>query len=385
MATETVQEIVIVKRRGSLDADAHKGGVWKIAFADFMTAMMAFFLVLWLINAANKETRAAIASYFNPIRLVDSSPTRKGLRDGRDGDSGGTADKKTEVKTPGEQHKTAGPPRTAPPGASKTTFTETSLFEDPYAALAEIADREAKREETDLRGPPHLGARGPRPPSDAMFRDPFAPIAPEVGNIPRLSPRKTMDTGMPPTPKPSQPPGAARSTAPPPTSPKLDEVESPTVADDPELSKLREALAAVTPASARGGGPSVSVERTAGGILISLTDRFDVAMFELGSAQPTPRLVEVMAEIGKLLAKRQGGIVVRGHTDSRPFKSKVYDNWRLSAARAHMAHYMLVRGGLAEGRVEHVEGHADRTPKDKTNADAPVNRRIEILLRGSGP
>ncbi len=36
---------------------------WKIAFADFMTAMMCFFLVMWLINAANEQTKAAVASF----------------------------------------------------------------------------------------------------------------------------------------------------------------------------------------------------------------------------------------------------------------------------------------------------------------------------------
>ena len=43
-------EIIIVKRHGGHEEE-HHGGAWKIAFADFMTAMMAFFLVLWIINA----------------------------------------------------------------------------------------------------------------------------------------------------------------------------------------------------------------------------------------------------------------------------------------------------------------------------------------------
>ncbi len=46
------QPLVIVRRRRSHDEE-HHGGVWKIAYADFMTAMMAFFLVMWLINAAD--------------------------------------------------------------------------------------------------------------------------------------------------------------------------------------------------------------------------------------------------------------------------------------------------------------------------------------------
>ena len=55
-------EIVIVKRGGGGHDDGHHGGVWKIAFADFMTAMMAFFLVMWLINASNEKTKKAVAS-----------------------------------------------------------------------------------------------------------------------------------------------------------------------------------------------------------------------------------------------------------------------------------------------------------------------------------
>ena len=71
-------EIIIVKRHKG-DHDGAHGGAWKIAYADFMTAMMAFFLVMWLVNAANEETKASVASYFNPIQLADEKPTEKGL------------------------------------------------------------------------------------------------------------------------------------------------------------------------------------------------------------------------------------------------------------------------------------------------------------------
>ena len=70
MESNEKQEIIIVKRGGHGD-HGHHGGAWKIAFADFMTAMMALFLVLWLINAANEETKKSVASYFNPVKLVD--------------------------------------------------------------------------------------------------------------------------------------------------------------------------------------------------------------------------------------------------------------------------------------------------------------------------
>jgi chemotaxis protein MotB len=58
--------IIIVKKKGR-QVHAHHGGAWKVAYADFVTAMMAFFLVMWLVTAVSKEQRAAIFDYFkNP-------------------------------------------------------------------------------------------------------------------------------------------------------------------------------------------------------------------------------------------------------------------------------------------------------------------------------
>ena len=89
------QEIIIIKRGGEGE-HGHHGGAWKIAFADFMTAMMALFLVLWLINAANEETKKAVASYFNPVKLVDRNRSVKGLHDAE-------GVQEIEVQAPNEQ------------------------------------------------------------------------------------------------------------------------------------------------------------------------------------------------------------------------------------------------------------------------------------------
>ena len=92
-----------------------------------------------------------------------------------------------------------------------------------------------------------------------------------------------------------------------------------------------------------------------------------------------------MEKVGRLLKSEKGRIVIRGYTDSRPFKSDTYDNWRLSSARAHMAHYMLVRGGLDEARIDSIEGYADRHPKNTKDPNASENRRVEILIRNPAP
>ncbi|WP_229731457.1 flagellar motor protein MotB [Aquisalinus flavus] len=56
----------IIKRKKKVIAAAHHGGAWKVAYADFVTAMMAFFLLMWLLNATTEDQRKGIADYFNP-------------------------------------------------------------------------------------------------------------------------------------------------------------------------------------------------------------------------------------------------------------------------------------------------------------------------------
>ena len=55
--------------------------IWKLAYADFMTAMMTFFLVMWLMNSTAKEKIVRIADYFNPIKLSDPAPFVPGVRE----------------------------------------------------------------------------------------------------------------------------------------------------------------------------------------------------------------------------------------------------------------------------------------------------------------
>src|SRR5580698_508684 len=85
-------EIVIIKRHGGHEEE-HHGGAWKIAFADFMTAMMAFFLVLWIINATDKETKTVIARYFNPVKLENPAKAKKGVHGSTSAPTEGKQDK----------------------------------------------------------------------------------------------------------------------------------------------------------------------------------------------------------------------------------------------------------------------------------------------------
>jgi chemotaxis protein MotB len=73
----------IIVKRARKGGHGHHGGAWKVAYADFVTAMMAFFLLLWLLNAATKEQLRGISDYFAPVSSRSTTSGGGGLLAGR--------------------------------------------------------------------------------------------------------------------------------------------------------------------------------------------------------------------------------------------------------------------------------------------------------------
>ncbi len=67
------QSAPIIIKRKKVIAGGHHGGAWKVAYADFVTAMMAFFLLMWLLGATTEKQRKGIADYFNPSIPINKS------------------------------------------------------------------------------------------------------------------------------------------------------------------------------------------------------------------------------------------------------------------------------------------------------------------------
>ncbi|HEY1943938.1 MAG TPA: MotB family protein [Roseiarcus sp.] len=448
-------EIIIIKRRSSHEEE-HHGGAWKIAFADFMTAMMAFFLVLWIINATDKNTKMVIARYFNPMKLEQSSKTPKNIRSDGPAPSVNAPDSKETrpsdsppepdstqtaaanpppAKTGEKSEQGPGVTQQADPANPKPTMTEGALFDDPYRSLDSIAGPASP----DLHVVAEVGQ--PKEPNDAAdpdaFRDPFRPIgrdvpsdsltaadkpAPRPGSAPTAPPTPSgspprTGTAAPVDPKTvNPPPGDAKPTPPTAAAARAEEAKAATpqeakpvtappaakAATPPPEAKATEAAAQkslattaarlerelqlqVAPPGAPHVGPAIDVKATSEGLLISLTDNLKFSMFPLGSAEPQRQVVQAMDAVARILKDQPGPIVVRGHTDGHPYRSKTYDNWRLSSARAQMAYYMLSRAGIPESRFDRVEGDADRHLRDAAHPFAAENRRIEILLKAPAP
>jgi chemotaxis protein MotB len=388
-------EIVIVKRHAR-HADEHHGGAWKIAFADFMTAMMALFLVLWLISSTSDKQRRAVAQYFNPVKLVDMTTLKKGFHDPKETEMG--SGNMTDATSP-DKMTTESPRRPRKP-VGDSIQDESAPSPPPRADSPEGGDERA-RDGRAAKGQgkgerrAQIGRRAEPLPADLSFAyaDPFATVPDEQEGAEEAGPLDVETRLFDPSSGRPMPPAdisqTERSRSPAQRVARF-EVDKPMKVSAPipvpHSGADVEALASEIHANAASdtnpqAAPRVEVRLTDDGVLISLTDSLDDTMFSIGSTEPHRKTIEAMQRIARSLATRPGGIVIRGHTDARPYRSGTSDNWRLSTARAHAARDVLVRGGLAENRIERVEGYADRNPRVAADPTAPENRRIEILLR----
>src|SRR5262245_39585271 len=82
MTAATNQRPIIIKKVKKVVGGGHHGGAWKVAYADFVTAMMAFFLLMWLINTTSPEQRRGIAEFFAPASVSRVSSGAGGLLEG---------------------------------------------------------------------------------------------------------------------------------------------------------------------------------------------------------------------------------------------------------------------------------------------------------------
>lgn len=83
MADEGAGKSPIIIKKVNKGGHGHHGGAWKIAYADFVTAMMAFFLLLWLLNSVTQEQLEGISNYFAPVSVSQSTSGAGGILGGQ--------------------------------------------------------------------------------------------------------------------------------------------------------------------------------------------------------------------------------------------------------------------------------------------------------------
>jgi chemotaxis protein MotB len=230
-------EIIIVRKK--VVHGGHHGGAWKVAYADFVTAMMALFIVLWMMNAS-KQVQEAVGGYFK-----DPSGSAKMVGTNRNGAGEFVALKKEDM---------------------------------------------AKLKEDLLHSIHHL---------------------------------------------------------------------------DPQ-DKLKS---------------QIEITITQEGLRIELMESAKGTFFELGSAKPTPALVDLLKTLSVELGKLPNRLSIEGHTDSKPYSGDHgYDNWDLSTQRANEARRLMQSAGIQPGQVSQVRGFADQRLRLPQKPDDPSNRRISLII-----
>lgn len=275
MADKKLQPIIV--KRIKKGGHAAHGGAWKIAYADFVTAMMAFFLLMWLLGSTSKGDLNGIASYF-------TAPVKVSLLGGD-----GTGNSESIL-----------------PGGGR------DLSKSAGQVDGGDAERAAKL----------IGAQMAR--AELARKDAI-----------RIDALEKKITDM--------------------------------VANNPALAEF---------------GSQIKLEQTEDGLQIQIVDEQNRPMFDVGSAIVKPYMRDILREIGGALVDVENRIALSGHTDAVPYGSgdRGYSNWELSADRANASRRELVTGGLPDAKMAKVEGLASSRPFEPDTPDAPINRRISILV-----
>ncbi|TCS12646.1 flagellar motor protein MotB [Caulobacter sp. BK020] len=133
------EQPIVIKKVKKVVGGGHHGGAWKVAYADFVTAMMAFFLLMWLLNTTSPEQKQGIADYFAPASISSSTSGSGGILGGTSlGDDGAKADGKMSVI---QQMAPEAPTETDKDGQSSTSASLDSASEQA------LRDALAKKEQ----------------------------------------------------------------------------------------------------------------------------------------------------------------------------------------------------------------------------------------------
>jgi chemotaxis protein MotB len=352
----------VVIRREEVVEGGHHGGAWKVAYADFVTAMMAFFLLMWLINATTEEQRRGLADYFAPMNAMARSMSGSGAPfGGRTPYEQGAmvSDLGTQTVIPGKSSAPGGnpednaPPPPTPPAASDTADAPSA----PAGADAQAAGNTATPVAVEGAQAPGGGV-APKPAATPGRAEFLANAGAGVQPAPDL---RALDTG------------ALRAEL-----ARREQAEFAAAAQ-----AIRDAVAA-EPALA-GIARQLAIDVTREGLRIQLLDADQQPMFASGSAEPNERARLLLQTIAPVLERLPQPIAIAGHTDAAPYKGVGRSNWDLSSDRAGAARRLLAEDGLPEARFREVTGRADRELLLPADPLAAANRRIAIVVQATTP
>jgi chemotaxis protein MotB len=331
----------IVIKRIEEGGHGHHGGAWKVAYADFVTAMMAFFLLMWLLNATTEEQRRGLADYFAPSNVMGQNQTGAGQPFG-----GRTPNESAQVtQNAGAIRLQRGP---------LPVLEDVEVEEDVQTVARPVPRREGPEgedEDAELRR--IRQARADLPPGDADPR--------EMQRQAEADARALTDAALRAEHQRREREAFERAA---------EDIRA-AVAEDPLLAELAQQLL---------------VEQVPEGLRIQLLDADRQPMFALGGSAPNDRARGLLARVTQVVARLPNEIAVAGHTDATPFRGGGdRSNWDLSAERANVTRRLLTEAGLPAARIRSVTGNAERDLLLPETPNAAANRRVSITLLRQDP
>ena len=306
----------------------HHGGAWKVAYADFVTAMMAFFLLMWLLNVTTEEEKNAISNYFDPTH-----PKVSASESGSGGILGGLT--------------------MSPDGAMSTMQSPVvnSPTETPEAGNA-LGEQRARKSNDASEGTNKLDFSGKTEEElDLESKQNGLNILDEIQQTEKA---ELEDLKQALEEKQNE------------TFEGIKQKIYEEIQKSPELADLKDHL---------------MVDITPEGLRIQIVDKEGRSMFPSGKANMFGFMEQLLAKVTQVIIPQPNQISVRGHTDGVPYPAGAdYDNWNLSADRALASRSVMVDRGMNKARIENVVGRADRehiVPQEPLSAK---NRRISIIL-----
>lgn len=314
---------IVIRRRHHVHDEDHENGSWKIAYADFTTMMMAFFMLLWLVNITSPEQKEGIADYFNPISVSSSNSGADGQLGGKSVATSGTLT--TSASSAWQTIPAARVPALSPPGPDAQM-----LEGDAGKGKAGRAGQDTGKGDLNL-GEISAGDVQMGPEIDPALARQLAGVAAEQAAFEKI---------------------------------EADLRASLALAG--ELAELSDNLI---------------FDITPEGLRIQITDRPHFSMFEVASVDLNSRAAALLQVVAQALAPVPNPVAVAGHTDGRAFAASArYGNWELSSDRANAARRILAANGIAASRLARVEGLADTLHLFPEAPEDPRNRRISITL-----
>jgi chemotaxis protein MotB len=328
----------IIIKRIKKAAHAHHGGMWKVAYADFVTAMMAFFLLLWLLNVTTDIERKGIAEYFAPASISPSASGAAGVFGGQ------------TITAPGAMINDS-----TPIGTSKN--------------IPQPDESDRDRKESPGSGQP----QGPEQEKGEVTTG-----GPKT--LEELSP-KLAELLSKPTPKETPKPETMAQN-PDAKSAKEKSIEDQRKQEEELFKKAEAALREAI----KGSGladleKNLIIDSTPEGLRIQIVDREGYSLFAAGSAMLAGKSRQLVSLVGLVLARLPNKLSITGHTDNTPFPpASRRNNWQLSTERAASSLETMMASGVDSTRINALVGKADREPLVTNNPADPQNRRLSIVL-----